>query len=79
MVFAFKSTTVTPLQRRSKQSLRKSMAYGPNGMHASQPRHANTQKALRLYEDTQTIKGPSFGAASPEENIVHVKATSIFG
>ena len=78
MVFAFKSTTVTPLQRRSKQSVRKSMAYGLNGMHASQPRHT-TQKAFRLYEDTQTHKGPSFGTASPEKNIVHDKATSIFG
>ena len=33
------------------------MTHGPNGMHASQPRHVNTRKALRVYEETHTGGG----------------------
>ena len=54
------------------------MTHGPNGMHASQPRHDNTRKALRVYEETHTHETASFCIFSLE-HIVQDNVSSVLG
>ena len=61
IVFAPKITTVAGAK---KKSVRECVAHGTNGMHASQPRPANTQRISGCTRRHRHVRGHTFGTIS---------------